>query len=101
MASLLQNEKACYITGRTDGLHKHHIFKGANRKISEEQGFYVWLVPEFHNMSKEGVHFNHAFDLTLKRLCQFAYEVRLVLGQGISQDKARDRFIKIIGRNYL
>lgn len=100
--SILQDEKVCFVTGKPDGLAKHHIFMGnPNRKISEEQGFWVWLDPYFHNMSNEGVHSNHAFDITLKKLCQFAYETKCVLDQGISYESARDRFMKLVGKNYL
>lgn len=99
--SIMQDEKCCFITGRTTGLHKHHIYGNANRPISEEQGFYVWLTPEYHNMSDEGVHFNYAFDICLKKMCQFAYETKLVLDQGISYESARDRFMRMIGRSYL
>lgn len=44
--SILQDEKECYITGLKEGLHKHHIYPGANRKNSEKYGFWVWLSPE-------------------------------------------------------
>lgn len=102
MNSILQDEKECFITGRKERLHRHHVYQGnPNRRISEEQGFYVWLSPEYHNMSDEGVHFNHAFDICLKKMCQFAYETKLVLDQGISYESARDRFMKLVGRSYL
>jgi hypothetical protein len=59
-------EKKCYITGATEGLHKHHIFGASNRKHSETYGLYVYLIPRLHNMSDEGVHFNKEFDTRLK-----------------------------------
>lgn len=92
--SILQGtEKKCYLTGRTDRLHLHHVFGGiANRKISDKNGFVVWLIPELHNMSKDGVHFNRELDLKLKRECQAAYE---------ASGHSREEFIKLIGRNYL
>ena len=100
--SLLQTEKECFITGRTVDLAKHHIYMGnPNRRVSEESGFWIWLTPYYHNMSNEGVHFNHAFDATLKRMCQMAYEDKLIIDQGISRESARDRFMKLIGRSYL
>ena len=44
MDSILQATRECYITGATDGLHKHHIYFGnPNRRISEANGFWVWL----------------------------------------------------------
>lgn len=100
--SILQDEKCCFITGATEGLHKHHIYGGnPNRKISEEQGFYIWLVPEYHNMSDKGIHFDHAFEMSVKKMCQQAYEDKLMRDQGISRESARDRFMKLVGRNYL
>ena len=89
--SILQSEKKCFITGSTENLHRHHIYFGANRRISEENGFYVWLIPEYHNMSDYGVHFDKAFDLKLKQDCQRKYE----------ETHSREEFIALIGRNYL
>jgi hypothetical protein len=100
--SILQDEKSCFITGRTTGLHKHHIYGNAgNRPISEEQGFWVWLSHEYHTNSNECVHKNHPFNLTLKKMCQQVYEDKLMLDQGISRESARDRFMKMIGRSYI
>ncbi len=89
--SILQNEKRCFISGSTTGLQRHHIYFGANRRISEENGFYVWLIPEYHNMSDYGVHFDKAFDLKLKQDCQRKYE----------ETHSREEFIALIGRSYL
>ena len=72
--SILQQEKECFVTHFKYGLHKHHIYGGPNRRISEREGFYIWLVPRFHNMSDDGIHFNKEFDLRVKRLCQAEYE---------------------------
>ena len=91
MKSILQTEKVCYITGRTDNLHKHHIFGGSNRKKSEANGFYVYLIPELHNMSDAGVHFNKKLDMQLKRDCQRKYE----------ETHSREEFMHLIGRNFL
>lgn len=92
--SVLQGkEKICYLTGRTDRLHKHHIYFGNPlRAISDKHGFWVWLIPELHNASGQGVHFNRDLDLRLKRDCQAAYEA---LGH------SRAEFIRLIGKNYL
>lgn len=89
--SILQDEKECYITGRKEGLHKHHIYGAANRKISDKYGFWVWLAPEWHNMSDYGVHFNKELDLKLKQECQRKFE----------ETHSREEFMEIIGRNYL
>lgn len=92
MMSILQNEKKCYITGQAQGLHKHHIYPGyGTRQICEREGFYIWLKPEFHNMSNDGIHFNKEFDLEVKRECQRKYE----------ETHTREEFVSLIGRNYL
>lgn len=92
MKSILQSEKQCYLTGETGQLHKHHIFFGRGlRKISEENGFWVYLLPRLHNMSNDGVHFNRELDLKLKRACQKKYE----------EKHTREEFMALIGRNYL
>ena len=90
--SILQSEKECYITGRTDNLHCHHIYFGRGlRKISDDNGFTVWLTADWHNMSNKGVHFNRELDLHLKQACQRKYE----------ETHTREDFMKLIGRSYL
>ena len=92
--SILQDEKKCYITGQTNNLHKHHIYFGNPlRKISEKNGFWVYLAGRLHNQSEDGVHGKngHDLDLMLKRHCQMKYE----------ETHTREEFMKLIGRNYL
>ena len=89
MESIIQNHKACFKCGTTLNLHKHHIYFGANRKVSDKLGLWVWLCARHHNMSDEGVHFNREFDLELKRLGQDIYS------------KNHDDFMEQIGRSYL
>jgi hypothetical protein len=90
--SILQTEKECYFTKRTGNLHLHHIFYGRGlRQISDREGFVVYLIPELHNMSNDGVHFNRELDLRLKRECQAKYE----------ETHSRKEFIQLIGRNYI
>lgn len=85
-------KKECYITKATVGLHKHHIFGGPNRKLSELYGLYVYLIPQLHNMSDEGVHFNREFDLQLKQEGQRKFE---------QYHGSREDFTRIFGKNYL
>ena len=72
--SIMQEEKACYITGRTDHLHKHHIFGGGRRKISEKWGLWIWLTGEYHNLSAHGIHFDGKLDRLVKAQCQQRFE---------------------------
>lgn len=90
MKSIISNEKKCFICG-SGCVHKHHIFFAANRKISEENGFWVYLCPMHHNMSDCGVHFNKKFEIELKQLCQKEFE----------KTHSREEFMSLIGKNYL
>ena len=40
-----KQRKECFLTGRTDDLHCHHIYFGTgNREISDQNGFWdIWL----------------------------------------------------------
>lgn len=92
--SILQTEKKCYITGRTDNLDCHHIYGAANRKISEKNGFKVWLTHDLHNGNGPmAVHNNpgQGYDLILKQQAQKEYET----------DHSRADFVKLLGRSYL
>lgn len=91
-ASIMQSEKKCFQTGRTDNLHKHHIYFDANRIVSEENGFWVYLTGEWHNQdSRIDVHHNIEFDNHLKRECQKKFE----------ESHSRAEFVGLIGKNYL
>jgi hypothetical protein len=89
--SIMQKEKECYLCGTTYNLHKHHVFGGANRPISEKNGFTIFLCAAHHNMSDVGIHFNREFDLEVKRTCQTKFE----------KTHSREEFMKLIGKNYL
>ena len=94
MKSIIQKEKRCYITGTTYNLHKHHIFEGTeNRKLSEEDGMWIWLRGDWHNLSDYGVHFNKKLDLQIKQIAEQAW----IDYYG----KTKEDFIKRYGRNYL
>ena len=93
MKSILQSEKKCYITGSTYNLHRHHIFAGGRRQISEREGLWVYLIGQLHNQSHEGVHGKngHALDLKLKQDCQRKYE----------ETHSREEWMLLLGKNYL
>lgn len=87
--SLFSDEKLCWLCGSSN-VHKHHIFFGPNRKLSEKYGCFVYLCPRHHNMSDYSVHFNRKLDLSFKQECQRRWV-----------KKYGDGFEKIFGRNYL
>lgn len=93
--SVLQGTaRECYITGRTDNLHKHHVYYGTGKRaVSDKYGFWIWLIPELHNMSGEGIHNgNITLDIQIKQDCQRAFE---------AQGHTREEFMRLIGKNYL
>lgn len=92
--SILQDKKCCYFTGKTGSLHKHHCYPGPNRKVSDNNGFWVWLTPELHNGNDpNAVHTkpNEGYDMVLKQRCQQEFE----------KTHTREQFLNLIGRNYL
>lgn len=95
MKSIMQTEKQCYITGRTSGLQEHHVFEGKNRKLSEKYGLKVWLIPELHNASNEGVHCKNGRILNME-LKKEAQRMAMKYYGWSTED-----FIHIFGRNYL
>lgn len=93
MKSIIQKNKECWFCKCTYNLHNHHVFFGtANRKISDKNGFVVYLC-QFHHTGDYGVHgkYGKEKDLELKRTCQRKYE----------ENHTREEFIKLIGRNFI
>lgn len=97
--SLVQEDTSkCYLSGNVGWLEWHHVFGGAFKKISEENGFMVRLNHHFHNeppckqnFGMGSAHFNKEVREKLQRDCQIAFE----------KHHTREEFIKLIGRNYL
>lgn len=91
--SIISNDRQCWVCESRQDLHRHHVFPGvANRPLSEKYGCWVYLCPYHHNMSNEGVHFNHDLDLLLKKQTQREWEKRY---------GNREEFIKRFGKSYL
>lgn len=88
--SIMQNGKYCWVCYARYPLHKHHIYGGRNRSISEREGFYIWLCPD-HHTGDHGIHRIPRADLMAKRVCQRKYE----------ETHSREAFIRLIGKSYL
>jgi len=91
--SILQpmTPKQCYLCGRQFGLEVHHIWAGvANRRISDANGFWVYLC-SFCHRSKGGAQYNNELNQKLKAECQQEFE----------KTHTREEFMKLIGKNYL
>lgn len=93
--SILQGEeKYCWVSGvRNVFLEKHHIFHSmGQRPMSDKNGFFVYLTPEFHR-GENGVHGKngHTLDLMLKQEVQTAYENMY----------GHEAWMELVGRSYL
>ena len=91
--SVLSNKKRCFFCGSERGLHRHHVYEGCRRRISEREGCWVYLCPIHHNGSDLAVHFNRENDLFLKELCEKAWIVK--------NNATKEDFIRVFGKNYL
>lgn len=93
MRSILQDEKKCYRTGDTVGLHKHHCFGAANRRLAEDDGLWVWLRWDFHiaDSPQKTPHNDAETALFYHKLAQKKYE----------ETHTREEFMARYGRNYL
>ena len=90
----------CYMCGRYGRTERHHIFGGANRKHSEEDGLVVRLCHFCHNEPPNGVHFNKGRMDALREKGQEMYEEKLI-SEGKTREEARVAFIKRYGKNYI
>lgn len=89
MRSILQSqyEEACYFCGSKNRLEEHHIYGGSNRKVSEKNGFKLYLCKDCHLEVTDNENWKSKW---LKWFCQAVYELLY----------SRDDFMKLIGRNY-
>lgn len=87
LCALLNNDYSC-----KTNLEEHHIFGGANRKLSEEYGLKVYLCQEHHREGPEAVHKNAKTRDTIQQIGQQAFE---------NAGHRREEFMKIFGRNWL
>lgn len=93
MRSIIQDEKRCFVTGDTEGLHEHHIFGGPWRKWSEKYGLKVYLRWDRHiaDSPYPTPHNDREVDLFYRKLAQAKFE----------QKYGHEKFMEIFGRNYL
>ena len=91
MKSILQSEKICYLCGKQYGLEMHHIFAGvANRRISEERGFKVWLCAECHR-GTDGAQYDRDTNFRLKQDAQAEFE----------RTHTHEEWMRLIRKNYI
>lgn len=93
MKSIIQKEKECYICGTNVWLEEHHVFGGANRKISEKYGLKIWLCHRHHNEVPDGIHFDKWLRNRVKEDTQKLFMKYY--------KKTKEEFREIFGKSYL
>lgn len=97
MKSIMQEDRGkCYLCGRNgngDPLEEHHVFPGANRKFSEQDGLKVYLCgSRCHRNGFMSAHQDKKTSDRLKADAQKAWE---------SKYGSREDFMRRYGKNYL
>ena len=93
MKSIIQKDKECYFCGAIDNLDRHHCIGGtANRRLSEQDGLWVYLCKDHHTMSSQSVHQDENMNKVLKKIAQKEWEKTF---------GTREEFIKRYGKSYL
>ena len=92
MDSILQVKKECYVCKATYNLHRHHVYFGYNRPVSEKNGFVVYLCL-YHHEGTYGVHGKNGKDLNLK--------LKQIFQEKYEETHSREDFIALIGQSYL
>lgn len=88
MDSIMQSDKACYVTGTVNALDKHHIFHGPRRNAADKWGCWVWLTHQVHMDLHQR---DTDLDRQLKQLCQQRFE----------ELYGHDKFMEVFGKSYL
>lgn len=108
--------RRCYYTGAPYA-ERHELFGGPNRQTSIDHGFQVDLCWPIHKLfhgivDKTGLE-SFGLDIQeplkwaekqleiLRKDCQQNYELREQVELGLTQNQARQSWMKLIGRNYL
>lgn len=82
-------EKQCFITGSRIELDIHHcIHGGANRKIADEYGLWVWLRHDIHMLLHDR---DKELDHELERAAQEAFEKKY----------SHEEWMALVRKNYL
>lgn len=84
-------EKACYITGSTAGLDKHHCLRGQFRQKADDLGLWVWLRHDVHMRMHERKPPFEDLEDHLKEAAQRAFE----------REHTREEWMDLFGRSWL
>ena len=81
----------CFFTDSAP-VERHHIFGGANKKLSEKYGYIIPLTPTLHPNGVFAGKDAHRMDINLKQMAQKHYE---------ENHGARSDFIREFGKSWL
>ena len=83
----------CYFTA-SPNCHRHHIFPGSRRKVSEKYGFVIPVASQLHEFGPDSIHENpnRGLDLKLKQMAQTYFE---------EHNGTREEFRDIFGKSWL
>ena len=102
MKSILQNERYCYLSGRSGPLEKHHVLNGPCRDFAEENGLWVYITPEWHR-KLHGTGDGVQIQKRLKTIAQLTYERNMLIEMLDAEDayeKVRGVWMQKVRRNY-
>lgn len=88
------------ITGRRATSKHHLVFGRGFRKLAEEDGLWIPIDDDSHNMGKYAIHGNPTAEALSKMCGQLAFE-KYWVAKGDTEDEARERFRKRYGRSWL
>lgn len=71
--SIMQSDKRCYKSGKTNNLDQHHVMNGPMKKKSEKYGLMVYMNHDEH-MWLHGTREGEAYKRHLKAEAQLAFE---------------------------
>lgn len=86
--SIMQDEKKCFVTGRTDNLEIHHCLDGSRRKKADQWGLWVYLTHDTH----QAAHFGDS---------KLIYALRRAAQRRFEELYGHDKFMEVFGKNYL
>ena len=92
-------------SGRQAECTHHLIFGNSSRKLADEDGLFIPLTNDEHNLSTTGtinqIHGNPAAEKLSKMLGQVAWEKHQVAETGCTETEARRRFMSRYGKSFL
>lgn len=91
--SLYSEVCECWIC-HSPQVHMHHIYGGnGRRQVSDQEGCWVYLCPNHHNMSRFGIHFDKELDKAFKEDCERRWCA--------ANDKTPEDFREVFGISYI